>query len=109
MYSPSWTMLLLFTHMLTNNISTEITTIKRDKFDKLITSFRTAVDNGGVLDKESTLYNDIFDSFRLALKFYRFKERYVIAPYTVKHCGYFYADTGFFSLLNLLSFEKSQI
>jgi short-subunit dehydrogenase len=37
------------------------------------------------------------------------KERYVIALYTVKHCGYFYADTGFFSLLNLLSFRKSQM
>ena len=33
-----------------------------------------AVDNDGVLDKESTSYNDIFDAFRLALKFYRFQE-----------------------------------
>jgi hypothetical protein len=44
-------------------------------FDKLITSLRTAVDNDGTLDKESTLYNDIFDAFRLALKFYHFQER----------------------------------
>ena len=44
-------------------------------FDKLITSLRTAVDNDGVLDKEATSYNDIFDAFRLALKFYQFKER----------------------------------
>jgi hypothetical protein len=44
------------------------------KFDKLITSLRTAVDNDGVLDKESTSYNDIFDAFRLALKFYHFQE-----------------------------------
>ncbi|MDP9288514.1 MAG: hypothetical protein M3P08_09970 [Thermoproteota archaeon] len=29
------------------------------KFDKLITSLRTAVDNEGSLDKESTSYNDI--------------------------------------------------
>jgi hypothetical protein len=43
-------------------------------FDKLITSLRTAVDNDGTLDKESTSYNDIFDAFRLALKFYHFKE-----------------------------------
>jgi len=43
-------------------------------FDKLITSLRTAVDNDGTLDKESTSYNDIFDAFRLALKFYQFKE-----------------------------------
>jgi len=33
---------------------------------KLITALRTAVDNDGVLDKESTSYNDIFDAFRLA-------------------------------------------
>jgi hypothetical protein len=43
-------------------------------FDKLITSLRTAVDADGTLDKESTSYNDIFDAFRLALKFYQFKE-----------------------------------
>jgi hypothetical protein len=42
-------------------------------FDKLITSLRTAVDADGTLDKESTSYNDIFDAFRLALKFYRFE------------------------------------
>jgi Terminase RNaseH-like domain len=49
--------------------------INRDKFDKLITALRTAVDNDGTLDKESTSYNDIFDAVRLALKFYRFQER----------------------------------
>ena len=48
--------------------------INPDKFDKLITSLRTAVDNDGVLDKESTSYNDIFDAFRLALKFYHFRD-----------------------------------
>jgi hypothetical protein len=31
-------------------------------FDKLITALRTAVDNDGTLDKESTSYNDIFDA-----------------------------------------------
>jgi hypothetical protein len=45
-------------------------------FDKLITALRTAVDNDGTLDKEATSYNDIFDAFRLALKFYHFEERY---------------------------------
>jgi hypothetical protein len=50
--------------------------INPDKFDKLITALRTAVDNDGTLDKESTSYNDIFDAFRLALKFYHFEERY---------------------------------
>ncbi len=29
----------------------------------------------GILDKEATLHNDIFDAFRLALKFYHFEER----------------------------------
>jgi hypothetical protein len=49
--------------------------INPDRFDKLITSLRTAVDNDGTLDKEATSYNDIFDAFRLALKFYQFQER----------------------------------
>jgi hypothetical protein len=44
------------------------------KFDKLIVALRTAVDQDGTLDKE-TSYNDIFDAFRLALKFYHFVER----------------------------------
>ena len=44
------------------------------KHDKLITSLRTAVENEGVLDKEVTSYDDIFDAFRLALRFYSFKE-----------------------------------
>jgi hypothetical protein len=48
--------------------------INPDKFDKLITSLRTAVDNDGTLDKESTSYNDIFDAFRLSLKYYHFKD-----------------------------------
>ena len=43
------------------------------KHDKLITSLRTAIENDGVLDKEVTSYDDIFDAFRLALKFYSFK------------------------------------
>jgi hypothetical protein len=42
--------------------------------DKLITALRTAVDNDGTLDKEATSYNDIFDAFRLALKFYHYEE-----------------------------------
>jgi hypothetical protein len=49
--------------------------INPDKFDKLIiTALRTAVDNDGILDKEVTSYNDIFDAFRLALKFHRFED-----------------------------------
>jgi hypothetical protein len=47
--------------------------INPGKFDKLITSLRT-VDNDGVLDKEATSYNDIFDAFRLALKFYHYRD-----------------------------------
>ena len=42
------------------------------KFNKLITSLRTAVENGeGVLDKEATSHDDLFDSFRLSLQFWR--------------------------------------
>jgi hypothetical protein len=37
-----------------------------------MTSIRAAVDNDGTLDKEATPYNDIFDAFRLAPKFYHF-------------------------------------
>jgi hypothetical protein len=48
--------------------------INPDKFETLITALRTAVDNDGTLDKESTSYNDIFDAFRLALKFYSFRD-----------------------------------
>ena len=41
------------------------------RFDKLITSLRTAVEKGeGSLDKEATSYDDKFDAFRLALQFY---------------------------------------
>ena len=47
--------------------------INPEKFDKLITSLRTAVDNDGALNKESTSDNDTFDAFRLALKFYHFR------------------------------------
>ena len=43
------------------------------KFDKLTTALRTAVENGeGILDKEATVYDDIFDAFRLAMKYYNF-------------------------------------
>ena len=48
--------------------------VKPDGFYKLITALRTAVDNNGVSDKESTSYNDIFDALRLALKFYHFED-----------------------------------
>jgi hypothetical protein len=34
--------------------------------DKLITAFRTEVDNYGILDKEATSYNGVFDVFILA-------------------------------------------
>jgi hypothetical protein len=46
------------------------------KFDKLITSLRTAVENDGILDKEATSYDDVFDAFRLALHFYRLSQYY---------------------------------
>ena len=44
------------------------------KFTKLITSLRTATEKGEFqLDKEATSYNDIFDAFRLAMRFFYFK------------------------------------
>jgi hypothetical protein len=44
------------------------------KFDKLITPLKTAAgQNEGVLDKEATSYDDVFDSFRLALVFYKLR------------------------------------
>jgi hypothetical protein len=48
--------------------------INPNRYDKLITALRTAVDNDGALDKEATSYNDIFDAFRLALKFYHYED-----------------------------------
>lgn len=43
------------------------------RFDKLVTSLRTAVEKGdGVLDKEATSYDDIFDAFRLSLRLYQY-------------------------------------
>jgi hypothetical protein len=41
------------------------------KFDKLITSLRTAVENDAMSYKEATSYDDVFDAFRLAMRFYR--------------------------------------
>lgn len=41
------------------------------KFNKLITSLRTAVEKGdGTLDKEATSHDDLFDAFRLSLQFW---------------------------------------
>ena len=49
------------------------------RFDKLITSLRTAVgQNEGVLDKEATSYDDVFDAFRLAMHYYRLTSRYIL-------------------------------
>lgn len=45
------------------------------KFNKLITALGTAVENGeGKLDKEATSYDDVFDAFRLAMKYYKYKD-----------------------------------
>jgi hypothetical protein len=41
------------------------------KHNKLITALRTAVENGeGILDKETTSHDDLFDAFRLSLQFW---------------------------------------
>jgi hypothetical protein len=40
------------------------------KHNKLVTALRTAVEKGdGMLEKEATLHDDLFDSFRLFLQF----------------------------------------
>ena len=44
-------------------------------FDKLVTSLRTAIEDNGMLDKEATSYNDIFDAFRLALRYYTISKK----------------------------------
>lgn len=42
----------------------------------MITALRTAVEKGeGVLDKEATSYDDIFDAFRLAMRMFYFKPK----------------------------------
>jgi hypothetical protein len=41
------------------------------RFDKLLTSLRTAVANEYKLDKEQTSYHDLLDSFRLSLNLYQ--------------------------------------
>ena len=41
------------------------------RFNKLIAALRTAVENGeGMLDKEATSHDDLFDAFRLSLMFW---------------------------------------
>ena len=44
------------------------------KFDKLITSLRTAVEKEmpeRLLDKEATIYDKIFEAFKMSLQYYR--------------------------------------
>jgi hypothetical protein len=41
------------------------------KHDKLVIALRTAVENGeGMLDKDATSYDDLFDAFRSSLMFW---------------------------------------
>jgi hypothetical protein len=44
--------------------------IDTNRFDKLLTLTRTAIDYDGMLDKECISYNEIFDAFRLSLNFW---------------------------------------
>ena len=48
--------------------------INPDRFDKLITSVRTAVDNDVTLYKKQHTIMIYFDAFRLTLKSYHFEE-----------------------------------
>ena len=46
--------------------------IDEHRHSKLITALCTAVENGeGVLDKEATSHDDLFDAFRTSLQFWR--------------------------------------
>jgi hypothetical protein len=41
------------------------------RYSRLITSLRTAVENGeGILNKEATSHDDLFDAFRMSLQFW---------------------------------------
>lgn len=42
-------------------------------FDKLVISLKTAIDDNGI-DKKTTSYNDTFDAFRLALRYYKINQ-----------------------------------
>jgi hypothetical protein len=53
-------------------LSKGLVVVHPKRFDKLITSIRTAVDNEVVIVKEVFLA-DILDAFQLAMKFYRFE------------------------------------
>lgn len=41
------------------------------QFEKLITALRTVNENEGNLDKEGRVHDDLFDAFRLSLKYHR--------------------------------------
>jgi hypothetical protein len=72
----------MFSTLSTNNVSlrkskalleNKYIQIHPTKFDKLITSLRSAWAKDGVLDKQVTSYDDILDAFRLCLRPYREK------------------------------------
>jgi hypothetical protein len=46
-----------------------------EKYDKLITSLRTAYAYELSLDKEQTSYSDLLDALRLGLKAYNFEKK----------------------------------
>jgi hypothetical protein len=49
----------------------DIEFLTQNRYTKLITALRTAVENGeGVLDKEVTSHDDLFDAFRMSLQFW---------------------------------------
>jgi hypothetical protein len=53
---------------------TQLETLLKSKRVFIFLFSLKSVDKDGALDKESTSYNDIFDAFRLALKFYSFRD-----------------------------------
>ena len=61
-------MLAHFKQMLEHNGGTVAINLVHSK---LITALHTAVENGeGMLDKEATSHDDVFDAFRMSLQFW---------------------------------------
>jgi acetoin utilization deacetylase AcuC-like enzyme len=55
----------------TDEDGSSLIAIHKERFDKLVTALRTAMANEYKLDKETSVFPDIMDAFRLALQFYK--------------------------------------
>ena len=71
---PDWLSAIYIFNNISNSAKAKNEKNGSNKQCKLNTSLTTAVHNNGTLDKEATSHNDVFDAFRLSLKFYHFKD-----------------------------------